>query len=100
MIKRVYGSFNNGPEVEFTWKSGDQWITVVPEAPDGEYVVSLWAEDEYGNTAYYATMLFIIKAYEVIAVRQLSDFTLERLDGYHITKVEPKYELLRIYEMR
>lgn len=99
MIKRVYGSFNNGPDIEFTQKENSQWIAIVPESPDGEYVVALWAEDEFGNTSYYATMLFVVKAHEITAIRQLPDFTMERLAGYHVQHMDPKYELLRVYEL-
>lgn len=88
MVTRVYGQLNNEAEISFTQISEAEWRAVVPAAPDGEYVVSLWADDDAGNTAYYATMLFIIKAHEVIAMRFMPDYYAIRLkkgrcaDGY------------------
>lgn len=96
MIKRVYGSFNNGPQIDFTPQDNGQWVAIVPETPDGEYVVALWAEDEYGNTSYYATMLFIVKAHEITAVKQLPDYYLEKRDGFRLEGILSKYELVRV----
>lgn len=60
MIKRVYGSVE-GVEVIFTPTSDENvWECAVPMAEDGEYVIELYAEDEAGNKAYAATMLFAI----------------------------------------
>ncbi len=92
MVKRVYGLFNNGPTVDFVKVGLDKWQIVVPKTSDGEYIVSIWAEDESGNTSYYATMLFIIKAYEVIAVKQLPDYVLKKLP--------PEFMLQRIAQRR
>lgn len=59
MVTRVYGHVE-GVEVIFTPAGNDTWNCTVPKVPDGEYVVDLYAEDEAGNIAYTATILFTI----------------------------------------
>lgn len=59
MVVKVWGSVG-GIEVIFSHVEGDNWSCVIPEIPDGEYVVDLYAIDECGNIGYYATVIFII----------------------------------------
>ena len=59
MVKRVFGRVD-GCEVELNRSEGDWWNVPVPFDPDGEYVVEILAEDEAGNQAYIAKMLFVV----------------------------------------
>ena len=47
-------------EVELNRSEGDWWNVPVPFDTDGEYVVEILAEDEAGNQAYIAKMLFVV----------------------------------------
>lgn len=60
MIKRVYGTADN---ISLTFEmdaATGLWQAAVPSDADGEYVVALYAEDEAGNTAYMATVLYTV----------------------------------------
>ena len=59
MVKRVFGRVD-GQEVELYADSGDRWSVPVPFDADGEYVVEILAEDDAGNQAYMAKMLFVV----------------------------------------
>lgn len=61
MVVKVYGT-SNGIDIIFTPSETeeDTWICSVPPSASGEYVVDLYAEDEFGNKAYTATVLFAI----------------------------------------
>ena len=59
MVKRVFGRVD-GCEVELNRSEGDCWNVPVPFDTDGEYVVEILAEDEAGNQAYIAKMLFVV----------------------------------------
>ena len=59
MVKRVFGRVD-GQEVELSADSGDRWSVPVPFDADGEYVVEILAEDDAGNQAYMAKMLFVV----------------------------------------
>lgn len=58
-VSRVIGTVD-GVEVIFAQKEGDRWEVPVPADEDGEYVVEIMAEDEAGNRAYMAKMLFMV----------------------------------------
>lgn len=58
-VSRVVGTVD-GTEVILTHKGGDRWEVPVPFDEDGEYVVEIMAEDEAGNRAYIAKMLFVV----------------------------------------
>lgn len=58
MVKRVFGSCN-GKNIILT-ENGDRWDTLVPTDTDGTFVVDLYAEDEAGNTGYFATILYTV----------------------------------------
>ena len=59
MIERVIGKANDF-ELVFKHKEGDCWEAVTPSNIYGEYPVELWVYDTAGNSAYMATMLYII----------------------------------------
>ena len=59
MVKRVFGRVD-GQEVELYADSGDRWSVPIPFDADGEYVVEILAEDDAGNQAYMAKMLFVV----------------------------------------
>ena len=58
-VKRVFGTVD-GAEVVLEYIRGDVWQVPVPLDQDGEYVVEIIAEDEAGNQAYVAKMLFVV----------------------------------------
>lgn len=58
-VKKVFGRVD-GVEVILQWAEGDRWSVPVPLDQDGEYVVEIIAEDEAGNQAYMAKMLFVV----------------------------------------
>lgn len=59
MVVKVYGSCE-GASIVFTSMGGDLWECDVPISNSGEYVIDLYAEDDAGNIAYTATILFIV----------------------------------------
>lgn len=61
MVTRVYGT-SDGVEIIFTPSEDGFWKCAVPVAEDGQYIVDLYAEDEVGNTSYFATVLFTVDA--------------------------------------
>lgn len=74
-IDRIIGSVEGGNVVfNFNEQTGT-WDAQVPSLPSGEYVVEVTVYDYAGNTAYTATMLFIIEL-DKIQVRTLNlDYT-------------------------
>lgn len=58
-VARVFGRVD-GVEVILEHLEGDIWQVPVPPDWDGEYVIEILAEDEAGNQAYLAKMLFLI----------------------------------------
>lgn len=58
-VARVYGTVD-GVEVVLNQETGDRWSVPVPFDTDGEYVVEIIAEDDAGNQAYLAKMLFAV----------------------------------------
>lgn len=64
MITRVYGTVD-GVEVIFTPSPDNTWTCTVPRTADGEYIVDLYAENDAGNTTYFATVLFTVRGVEV-----------------------------------
>lgn len=58
-VSKVIGTVD-GVEVVLTHRDGDRWEVPVPADEDGEYVVEIMAEDEAGNRAYMAKMLFVV----------------------------------------
>ncbi len=61
MVVKVYGT-SNGIDIIFvpSETEEDVWVCEVPALASGEYVVDLYAEDDVGNKAYTATVLFAI----------------------------------------
>jgi len=58
-VARVVGQCN-GAEIIFTRDSDGSWDVAVPAMSSGQYVVSVTAYDEAGNSAYQALMLFSV----------------------------------------
>lgn len=58
-VSRVIGTVD-GADVILNHKEGNRWEVPVPFDEDGEYVVEIMAEDEAGNRAYMAKMLFVV----------------------------------------
>ena len=59
MVVRVFGTVD-GTEVVLEHYHGDVWRVPVSLDQDGEYVVEIIAEDDAGNRAYMAKMLFVV----------------------------------------
>lgn len=59
MVVKVYGSCE-GASIVFTPMGDDLWECDVPISKSGQYVIDLYAEDDAGNIAYTATILFIV----------------------------------------
>lgn len=55
MVVKLWGSCN-GADIICSPLGGERWETTVPAAQDGTYIIALWAEDEAGNTGYFATI--------------------------------------------
>lgn len=58
-VARVFGQVD-GVEIVLEPKEGNRWEVPVPFDEDGEYAVEILAEDEAGNRAYMAKMLFVV----------------------------------------
>lgn len=75
MIKRVFGTADN---ITITFKHDTAtglWLAAVPADRDGEYIMSLYAEDEAGNTAYVATALFTVDVSKLCVTVEALDCT-------------------------
>lgn len=59
MVTMLKGTLG-GNEIIFTRADGDIWEARVPMMESGEYIVALYAEDEAGNSAYMATILYVV----------------------------------------
>lgn len=66
-VARVVGTCN-GASVVFTKDSDGNWDVAVPADMTGQYVVSVTAYDEAGNSTYRALMLFTVDV-ETLEVR-------------------------------
>lgn len=77
MIIRIEGMADNHV-LRFMSVGGDYWeAKVPPDLTDGMYIVTLWAWDDAGNSAYYATALMMVDT-EQITVAWLPDTTAQR----------------------
>jgi len=65
-VARVFGRIG-GAEVILEHAEGSRWSVPVPLDQDGEYVVEIIAEDEAGNQAYLARMLFVVDSAKLCA---------------------------------
>lgn len=57
MVKALSGKVD-GVAVSFTQNDQGRWVTAVPAADDGVYIIEVWAEDHAGNIGYFATIKF------------------------------------------
>lgn len=64
MVTRVVGEVN-GSSIIFTKTYGESWAAKVPLSEDGEWVVSLYAYDDAGNSAYLAKILYAVTGHEL-----------------------------------
>lgn len=72
MITRIEGMADRHA-LTFAPVGGDYWeAKVPPDLDDGMYIVTLWAWDDAGNSAYYATALMMVEAGQ-LAVTWLPD---------------------------
>lgn len=78
MIVRVFGRVD-GVEVLYDYIQGDIWQVQVPLDEDGEYAVEIIAEDDSGNQAYLARMLYTVSAGSIcVHVLPLPKYLFER----------------------
>lgn len=87
MVKRVFGKVD-GVEVIYEHKEGDWWAVPVPFDLDGEYIVEIIAEDDAGNQAFVARMLYTVDAGN-ICIHMLP------LKGYLFERKPDKYVISR-----
>lgn len=89
-VARVFGRVD-GVEVVMQPVEGDRWSVPVPLDQDGEYVVEIIAEDEAGNQAYLARMLYTVDTGNIcIHALPLSGFLFEhQVDGYQFHRIYP-----------
>lgn len=59
MVAQVYGKIAD-KTIIFDRDEKGLWKATVPFSASGKYVVSLYATDEAGNEAYYATILYTL----------------------------------------
>lgn len=56
MVTKVWGKCE-GKDISFALnREAGRWETTVPATESGVYIIELWAQDEAGNTAYFATI--------------------------------------------
>ena len=80
-VKRVYGTVD-GAEVILDSMGGNRWSVPVPLDGDGKYVVEMIAEDEAGNLAFMARLLYTVDAGNIcIHLLPLPSYRFERLAG-------------------
>jgi len=69
-IARVWGKADSF-DIEFTHKGGTRWsASVPPDYNDGVYACEIWALNEYGETAYWAGVLFMCDGVCCIDIKQ------------------------------
>lgn len=89
-VARVIGTVD-GVEVVLQYAQGDTWQVPVPLDLDGEYVVEIIAEDEAGNQAYMARLLYTVDAGNIcIHMLPLPRFLFDRQPAvYQFDRVYP-----------
>lgn len=91
-IHRVYGDIE-GQLIEFKQNPETKlWLFTVPVQVDGEYVLSLWAEDFAGNVSYFSTILYTVKASQVVAILLELPYVADLLTGYSADCLRQDYE--------
>lgn len=89
MVKRVYGKCDSKDIIFFFNSESGLWETTIPRDADGEYIVEIYAEDEAGNTSFFAKMLFTVS----IKGLCLSARIVEIGADYSISDVEALFNL-------
>lgn len=90
MITQVYGTVD-GQDVIFERAGGDKWRLTVPFDRDGVYIVSLYADDDMGNTGFYATALLIITAAGTCVRLKMYPYRTEVLPDSYSAALLPGY---------
>lgn len=78
MVVRVYGKVD-GHDLIFSKCSNGTWDVQVPYDEDGEYVAEIVAEDEAGNIAYIATLLYAILNGEICFHKIVKKFEIDAM---------------------
>ncbi len=82
MVRRVFGNCGGAAIACSLNPATGRWETAVPAAPDGTYILELWAEDWAGNVGYFATieitydstqLCFVFRILDVGATFSLTD---------------------------
>ncbi len=79
---KVFGRVD-GVDVIFQQKEGGRWEVPVPLDKDGEYVVEIMAEDDAGNIAYIAKMLFTVNRNQLSAYMVPYPYLAQLQDSYN-----------------
>lgn len=88
-VARVFGIVD-GAEVVLDYTQGDIWQVPVPLDQDGEYIVEITAEDDAGNQAYIARMLYTVDAGNIC-------IHLLPLPGFLFNRQPAAYQFERVY---
>ena len=82
MVKALSGKVD-GSVVSFSKNEQGRWVTAVPAANDGVYIIELFAEDHAGNIGYFATIKFTYDATQLCMAAEVlevgTSFTMEEV---------------------
>jgi hypothetical protein len=79
MIAYIFGRADNY-DLIFEKNNAGQWQCTVPFERDGQYVVTLYAVDEAGNTSYYSKVLFAVDTKRLYVQIKSFNYFLEASD--------------------
>ena len=72
MITKLWGKADQF-DLVFSNHGNNRWTAIVPaDMEDGQYIVELYAEDDFGNLGYWTGILYISNSANV-AVRIVAD---------------------------
>ena len=88
MVTNVYGKAD-GVDILFTPSPDGKWKCELPANSTGTYLMEIFAEDEAGNTAYYATALFVVDSSKLSVQIQWLDISQKaKMDGFPMLSVQ------------
>lgn len=89
-VVKVIGTVDSVPVI-LEHKEGNIWQVPVPSDQDGEYIVEIIAEDDAGNRAYLARILYTVDAGNIcIHMLPLPRFLFDcQPAGYQFQRVIP-----------
>lgn len=60
MVKQIKGTVNAIYDIAFEKGNDGRWSATMPRLETGRYIVELYAVDDAGNEAYYATIMYSV----------------------------------------